>query len=410
MAWFFNRKEKRSNETPHIETTASVCDTVNEGVALLNSFARLRAADPMKQSPFFAAVSLISNSIASMSWKVKSKNDNVDALEDFYVDHLFDYMNVKHFIAVKNMISDVILHGNGYAYIHRDKNGNPKSLEYLAYGKCSPIYNDITGVLVYQIPTISVKNIEPINVLHFKMLTYDGIIGIPLVDFAINTIKLSGASEANAQAYFKEGGMLRGYISSTAPKLTPEQKNQIKDGWIKSLSGEGTPVLPADCKFNPIVSNNREAQLLETRLFNVQEVARWFQMSPVMLGDLSKTSYNSIEQSQLQFVLNTLRPYVEMMETELNGKLISVTDRNNYYIDVQEEDIIKGDKQSQVNYLTTLCEKGILTVNEVRESLGYGPVEGGDKLTVAYTKVDDNIISDTSNSNSENQTEENSGD
>ena len=412
MGWF-NRKEKRNNEMPHKEADQSACDTVNEGIGLRNIYNKLRSTDPMKQSAFFSAVSLISNSIASMGWKVKAKDDNIDVPEDFYVNHLFDYMNVKHFTAVKNMILDVILFGNGYAYIHRDKQGNPKSLEYLPNGKCTPVYNDFTRVLVYQIPNISTKAVEPINVLHLKMITYDGIIGLPLISFAGNTINVSGAAESTAQEYFKSGGMLRGYISSTAPKLTDVQKEQIMSSWHKSGLGGGTDiaVLPADCRYNPIVSNNREAQLIETRLFNVQELARWFQMSPVLLGDLSKTSYNSIEQSQLQFVLNTLRPYVEMMQDELNSKLISILDRSKFYIDIQEEDIIKGDKQSQVNYLSTLVDKGIITRNEARTALGFSPVEGGDELTVSYTdinqnKVNQNTESDKNNQNNESDNEE----
>ena len=145
----------------------------------------------------------------------------------------------------------------------------------------------------------------------------------------------------------------------------------------------------------------KDAELLETRLFNVQEVARFFNISPVLLGDLSKSSYNSIEQAQLQFVINTLAPYIAMLEQEINNKLIMPSMKYNYYIDIVEEDIIKQDKQSQANYLNTLVNSGILTRNEARKKLGYPPVEGGDELMVSYSDPNQNKI------NQENQEDKN---
>jgi phage portal protein BeeE len=115
-----------------------------------------------------------------------------------------------------------------------------------------------------------------------------------------------------------------------------------------------------------------------------------------------------LEQAQLQFVTNTLAPYIDMLEEELNRKLILPKDRLKYYIDVVEEDIIKQDKQSQVNYLNTLVNSGIITRNEARKQLGYSPVEGGDELIVAYTDVNQNKINQDSNTdNEEKNTDEN---
>ena len=148
--------------------------------------------------------------------------------------------------------------------------------------------------------------------------------------------------------------------------------------------------------------------LLETRLFNVQEIARFFNISPVLLGDLSKSSYNSVEQAMIAFTVNCLAPYVINLEQELNKKLILPSDQNKFYIDIIEEDIIKTDKQAQVSYLSTLVDKGIISRNEARKQLGYGPVEGGDELTVSYTDVSQNQVNQedkNTDQNTENEQE-----
>ena len=402
--WPFSKKEKRQAETvPHKVIDTNACTEVNDGVALLNKLLNIKGYDAMSQSPFFAAVNLISSGVAQMSWETKSRGDN-EVPDNFYTKHLFDYTNVSQFMTVKNLIKDAIIYGNGFCYIHRDKKGNPQSIEYLPNGECSIIYNQATRVLLYQVPRISNKLVEPINIIHVVLHSNNGINGRSLLSFADNTIKLNAYADKSANEYFSNGMRVLGILSTDSPRLTKDQRESIRNAWNESQAGGGSSiaVLEAGMKYSPISSNSKDAQLLETRLFNVQECARWFNMSPVLLGHLSKTSYNSLEQAQLQFVLNTLSPYITLLEEELNRKLINASDKDKFYIDVKEEDIIKSDKQSQVSYLTTLCEKGILTVNEVRQQLGYSPVEGGDELKALYTDVQQNTVGnkDENNNNS----------
>lgn len=389
----FNRKEKRNNEAPHKETNLDACEQVNQGVGLLNKLLSLNEYGALSQSPFFAAVNLISNGVAQMSWNIKKTDDELQDGAD-YVNHLFDKCLLTRFMLVKNMIKDVLLNGNGFAYIHRDRKGQPLTLEYIPFKDCSIVWNPATRKLFYQMPRISKSLIEPINVLHILMHSSNGVEGRSILSFATNTIKLSGNAEKAASEYFGSGMTVQGILSTDAPRLTKDQRQSIRSAWSESQvgNGSGLAVLEGGMKFSPVSSNSKDAQLIETRIFNVQEVARWFNLHPVLLGDLSKTSYNSVEQAQLQFVVNTLAPYVEMLEQEINRKLIMPDDQSNYYIDIIEEDIIKTDKQAQANYLNTLVQSGIITRNEARYQLGYTPVEGGDELIVAYTDINQNTI------------------
>ena len=407
--WPFSKKEIREVEQPYKEQPIDACATANEGIGLLNKLLNLKGYGALSQSPFFAAINLISSSIGQMHWETKCKNDD-EVPPFFYADKVFDNCLLTQFMLVKNLIKDSLLYGNGFAYIHRDQKGTPTGLEYLPFGDCNIVYNKANNTLFYQVPRITKSLVEPVNIIHVCMHSANGIEGKSLLSFATNTVKLAGSAEKAATSYFESGMTVQGIIATDAPRLTEKQKADILKAWNESQlgSGSGVAVLEGGMKYQPVSSNSKDAQLLETRLFNIQEVARWFNISPVLLGDLSKTSYNNLEQAQLQLVTNTLAPYVIMLEQEINRKLILPKDKSKYYIDIVEEDIIKQDKQSQVNYLSTLVDKGIITRNEARKQLGYSPMEGADELMISYSDPNQNKINNENNEdkNTEKQEDE----
>lgn len=408
--WPWKKREIREVEQPHREDPTDACAIANEGIGLLQKLLNLKGYGALSQSPFFAAINLISSSVGQMHWEVKTKNQDEEVPTFFYADKVFDECLLTQFMLVKNLIKDVLLYGNGFAYIHRDNRGVPLSLEYLPFGDCNIIYNKVNNTLFYQVPRITKSLVEPINIIHLVMHSANGIEGKSILSFATNTVKLAGNAEKAASDFFGGGMTVHGILSTESPRLTKDQRESIRTAWNESQIGQGTgiAVLESGMKYQQISSNSKDAQLLESRLFNIQEVARWFNISPVLLGDLSKTSYNDLEQAQLQFVTNTLAPYVLMLEQEINRKLILSKDKNKYYIDVVEEDIIKQDKQSQVNYLSTLVDKGIITRNEARKQLGYSPVEGGDELMISYSDPNQNKINQDNNQNNQDKnTDEN---
>ena len=137
--------------------------------------------------------------------------------------------------------------------------------------------------------------------------------------------------------------------------------------------------------------------MLETRRFNVTEIARWFNINPILLGDLSHTSYSDIEQANIEFVQHTLLPWIEMLQNELTRKLIVNRKR---YIDLDENVLLKSNKTNQANFCKTLVSAGIMTANEARAQLGLNQMEGADDLVIPFTKISDNKIN-TNNDKSE---------
>ena len=149
-------------------------------------------------------------------------------------------------------------------------------------------------------------------------------------------------------------------------------------------------VLQGNMNYQPIQLNSVDSQMLESRQYNVADIARFFGISPVLIGDLSHTSYNTIEAAQQEFLLHTLQPYIKMVEEEFTNKLLP--NEQNLEINLDERVLLRTDKQAQANYYKMMLESGILCVNEVRKELGYSEIEGGDKHTIAYTDISQNQI------------------
>jgi len=352
----------------------------------------------MSLSAVFSAVEIISNSLAELPILVKERTDNAKVIvEDHNLYKVFDKMSMSKFVFIKKLITDMLLQGNGFAYIRRGLDDEPIELIYLPKGSVSVDFNEATGRLRYlttSYPYVP-KIVEPKNMLHFYKNTNDGYEGVGILKYANRTIEIGNYTEEAAKDYFGSGCNIKGIlkmVGQTGLALTDQQKEAIRLSWQQVHGGTGSSglaIMPANLDFIPVSQNASDSQMIETRTFNVQEVARYFNISPVMLQDLSHSSYSTIEASQLEFLTHTLLPYIAMMENEMNRKLI--TDKR-YFVDLDENYLMTSDKSATANYLTALTSKGIMTVNEARFQLGLSKIEGGDKLLVLYTDAEQNNI------------------
>ena len=187
-------------------------------------------------------------------------------------------------------------------------------------------------------------------------------------------------------------------------QLTQKQKEDIRSSWNQAYNngGNGLAVLQGNMSYQPIQLSASDAQMLESRQYNVQDIARFFGISPVLLGDLSHSSYSTIEATQNQFLLHTLQPYISMIESEFNRKLLKPSE-SNLHINLDETALLKTDKTALASYYTQLLNSGVLCVNEVRKELGYSEIEGGDKHIIPYSKVNDNTINNNNVNNTDNE-------
>lgn len=385
---FWNRKQKQEQRGLDNPDAYIVSPYGNLGLTFGDM---VRQRSTMSISAVYRCVELISDAVAMLPIRVKDGNEVINNHSLYTVFSNRDNIIGKYNL-IKLLIQSVLLRGNGFAYIERNGDGSVKNLRYIESGDVSIVYDKMKNTLYYQCPTVSNKRIEPINMLHLRKNTYDGVNGISVISFADNSLKITKASEASAENFYSRGGNLSGVLTVQG-QLNAQQRQDIITNWNTAYSGggQGIAVLQGNMNYQAIQVNARDAQLIEARQYNVRDIARFFGVAPSMLGDNEGASYGSVEANQQAFILHTVMPYVAMVETEFNRKLLKGSE-NEFHVDLDETYLLRADKNATANYYSQMVNNGIMTRNEARRELGYSDVEGGDKLIMAYTKIDQNTI------------------
>lgn len=288
---------------------------------------------------------------------------------------------MSRFTFIKTLIISVLLKGNGYAYIERDNKGNAIALHYL-----DPDFVTIIDKPTLKYSVTGIGNVEPCNIIHILNFSYDGMRGISTLQHARQTLGLAADSEGHASGFFKGGANLAG-ILKVQSNLTAKQKTDLKTSWQTAFNAQtGTPngvaVLEGNMDFQPITVNPVDAQLLETREFNVIDICRFFGVSPVKAFDLSKSSYSTVEATQLAFLTDTLAPLLEKIELEFVRKLYKPSERQNIEVKFDTSALLRADKTSLAEYYNKLFQIGAVTVNEIRKALDLPAINNGDKSFV----------------------------
>ena len=398
----FGKNEVREAPQPTPQQTyeqslehQSYCDIVKKQSDFLKMFFEKYKYNPLSISSVFGAVNLVSNSIARMPWELKHDDKLV---ENSFIESLFDDSNVTRFVLMKNMVRDAICQGNGFAYIIRDENGKPKTLRYLRPDQVIIYYDEMKDKVLYQVPVLNKRRyIEPINMLHFFLYSKNGVEGLSIFDFAHNVIDLAGYTDKAAHDYFKNGMSVSGILKS-AGNLNDKQRDQIRKGW-RNTDGS-IRILEGSLDYQQVQSTSKEAELAQNRTQNTISFGQFMNISPIMLGILDHTQYGSLESASTEFVVNTLSPIVDNIEEEWNRKLLMKNERAHYYINLNEEVLIRSDKNSMSTYLGNLVRNGIITINEARQKLDLQPLEGYDQIITYYNNNSNN------NDNQENAEQE----
>lgn len=391
MSWFnFGKKKEERSADVHPITYEDVYG-ISGGFSIFkqhNSFA-------LSLSAVYSAVELISNSIALLPIQVKFKDDKGDPQinNDHELNLAFNNNDMSKYMIIKMMVADMLLFGNGYALIERS-GGHVTGIRYLEANDVQVQWDKYKKKLYYTCNTVAGKVIQPENILHIYKNSRDGHTGIGVLKYAARTIDLANYTENSSLDYFAKGLNVTGIVHAKQPmnKIQAQQALNSIEGNVNADKAY-YKFLPFDIDFQPLTQNAKDAQMIETRLFNVSEIARFFNISPVLLQDLSKSSYSTVEAANLQFLTQTLLPYISIIESEFNRKLVG---EDNIFIDLDEREFLRTDSQSTANYYVTLVNAGVLSRNEVREQLGYNKVEGGDELAIPYTNTEQNTFGDKS--------------
>lgn len=347
----------------------------------------------MRLSAVYAAVNQISNSCAMLPMSVIK----TDGMNKEYIEHPLNFVlnykpdqNLTHYTWMKKMIESVMLTGNAYAYIVRDENLNVKELRYLPTEMVTPTI--VGGTVKYIVSGIAAA-VDAINMIHLYQHCDEMMNGISIIKYATMCLKGATQAERHSDNFFKSGANLSGILKASAP-LTNEQKKQIKESWNSAFTNNGdtssVAVLPAGLEYQAISVSPEDSQSLESRKYNVVEIARFFNISPLKLFDLSNSNFANMEAAQLNYLQDTIYPYTRMLADEFNLKLFKPSEVGKLQISFDFTSAMEVNKETEASYYKSLLNNGILSLNEVRIKLGYNPVPDGDKhyMQLSFTTVD----------------------
>ncbi len=366
---------------------------------MYNSFPAYTNSKALLISTVYRCVEVISDSVAQLPLEPYKIDSNGYKLK--FTNHpTYRLLNAEpnsrmtRFTFIKTLIVSTLLKGNGYAFIERDNLGNATALHYIPSDLVTIIPpKTLKDNVAYSVTGLS-NIIEACNMIHILNFSYDGITGISTLAHAKNTLGLSADSEAHASGFFKGGANLAG-ILKVQSNLTSKQKSDLKNSWQTAFSPStgqpnGVAVLEGNMEFQPITVNPTDAQLLETRQFNVIDICRFFGVSPVKAFDLSKSSYSTVEATNLSFLTDTLSPLLEKLELEFERKLYKPSEKESIDVRFDTSRLLRADKQSLASYYNTLFNIGVVSLNEIRKELDLAAVEGGDNHFIQVNMMEVN--------------------
>jgi HK97 family phage portal protein len=284
----------------------------------------------------------------------------------------------------QDLMGHVLGWGNGYAEIEFDDSGVPTGLYVLDPNATNPERIPQNRRLFYR--TSGGRTLPPYRVLHFAGLGYDGLKGYSPITLAKESIGLGLAAEAFGCTFFGNGTW-PGLVLESPQKLSKDSVSNLREQWEELHRGgdnsHRVAVLEMGMKASRVTINPEDAQFLETRKFQVVEVARIFRLPPHKIGDYSQSHLANIEASNLDYASTVLTPWCRMVEQQLDFKLLTEDERRaGFYFQHDMTSLLRGDSQSRANFYAKLRDLGAINPNEIRAKENLDPIEGGDVYLV----------------------------
>ena len=327
----------------------------------------------MQTSAVYACVRILAESVAGLPLHVYERTANGSKSTKpshplYRLLHDEPNREMTSFVFRETLMSHLLLWGNAYAQIIRDGRGFPIALYPLLPDRMAVDRNE-SGELVYtyQSDKGQVK-LRRENVLHIPGLGFDGLIGYSPIAMAKNAVGLALATEDYGATFFANGANPGGVLEHPGV-IKPEQADRLRESWQSQFGGANAhkvAVLEEGLKFHQMSIPPEQAQFLETRKFQTNEIARIFRVPPHMVGDLEKSSFSNIEQQSLEFVKYTLDPWVVRWEQSLQQVLILPSEKATIFIKFNLDGLLRGDYQSRMQGYSTGIQNGFMSVNDVR--------------------------------------------
>lgn len=387
----FNSRDKPKNQTAGSRYTFYMGGS-SSGKAVTERSA-------MQMTAVYSCVRILSEAVAGLPLHFYRYTD--DGGKEKAIDHplyslLHDEPNpeMTSFIFRETLMTHLLLWGNAYAQIIRNGKNEVIALYPLMPNKMD-VSRDKSGQLYYTYVTQpeeahtvkgNIVYLNPSEVLHIPGLGFDGLVGYSPIAMAKNAIGMAVACEEYGAKFFANGAAPGGVLEHPGTIKDPQR---VRESWQSTFGGSGNSnkvaVLEEGMKYTPIGISPEQAQFLETRKFQINEIARIFRVPPHMVGDLEKSSFSNIEQQSLEFVKYTLDPWIVRWEQSIRRALLSSEEKQKYFVKFNLEGLLRGDYQSRMNGYAIGRQNGWMSANDIRELENQDRIpaeEGGDLYLV----------------------------
>jgi len=342
-------------------------------------------------STVYACVRVISETIASLPLGIyETVNDGNEKATDHPLYRLLhDEPNseMTSFVFREVMLAHLLLYGNSYSQIIRSGKNQVIGL-YPLLPDHMDVDRDSKGNLTYTYTTSDGKtvSIKPRDVLHIPGLGFDGVMGYSPIALEKNAIGLGIASEEYGSKFFSNGARPSGIL--THPNTVKNPK-ALRESWNSAYGGSSNSnrvaILEEGMRFEPIAIPNNEAQFLETRKFQVDEICRIFRVPPHLVGNLEHATFSNIEHQSIDFAVHTIRPWLVRIEQAMNRALLSDQEKGRFFVQFNIDGLMRGDYKSRMEGYAIGRQNGWLSANDIRALENQNPIpadQGGDAYLV----------------------------
>lgn len=345
----------------------------------------------MRASAVYGCVTLIAKTIASLPLKVYRRKANGDALEvpdtvPYYLLHDEPNPAMTSCVWREYLTANILLGGNAYVAIGRDQANRVVDLFPIPWRAVLPARQK-SGRMTYSVDLgDGTKEVfDQADMLHIPGLGFDGVKGLSVITYAARqAIGLALATESHGSRLFSNGARL-GVVLKHPKSLSKEAQKRLGEQFDQQHAGLPnafkTMVLEEGLDVSNVTMTSEDAQFLDTRRFQVEDIARFFGVPPHMIGHTDKqTSWGTgVEQNTLGFLIFTIIPWLTRFEQEFNRKLFP---RSPFYAQFKHQGLMRGDSKARADYYASGHQNGWLTTNEIRKAEDLQPVPGGDTLFV----------------------------
>ncbi len=344
----------------------------------------------MQLSVVYACVRIIAETVGSLPLNIYERtedgNSKVARGHPLYrILHDAPNTEMTSMIWRETSVAHDLLWGNSYTQIIRNGRGEIIALYPLLPEKMK-VDRDENGQLYYdyQLDNGTVKRLLKRDLLHVPALGFDGVMGYSPIAMQKNTIGLTIAAEDFGSRFFKNDARPSGVLEMPG-KLKEGDPQKLRAAWNSAYGGGNrnrVAVLEEGMKFSPMSMPNDDAQFLETRQFQLDEICRIYRVPPHMVANLAKATFSNIEHQSIDFAMHTIRPWIVRYEQSMNIALLNEFDYSKYYISFNMDGLLRGDYKSRMEGYAVGRQNGWMSANDIRrlENMNLIPAEEGGDL------------------------------